>query len=62
MRAAFVAGGAAALAILALASLSPTPERPRAGVAEAPSFRVPIAAVAYSRDSLALALADRVSH
>jgi hypothetical protein len=62
MRAALVAGVAAALALLALASLSPTTERPRASVAEAPSFRVPIAAVAYSRDPLALALADPVSH
>jgi hypothetical protein len=62
MRAAFVAGVAAALAILALASLSPTAQRPRASVAEATSFRVPIAAVAYSRDPLALASADSVSH
>ena len=55
MRAAFVAGGAAALAILALASLSPALERPRASVAEARSFRAPVAApVAYSRDPLAV--------
>jgi hypothetical protein len=62
MRAALVAAAAATLGLLALASLSPTAERPRAGVAEAPSFRVPIAAVAYSRDPLALALGDSVSH
>jgi hypothetical protein len=60
MRAALLAGVAAALVILALANLSPTAERLRAGVAEAPSFRVPTAAVVYSRDSLALA--NRVSH
>jgi hypothetical protein len=59
MRAALVAGVAAALAILALASLQPTAERPR--VAEATSFRVPMAALAYSRDPLALARADSVS-
>jgi hypothetical protein len=62
MRAACVAGVAAALAILAFASLSPTAQRPRASVAEATSFRVPIAAVAYSRDPVALASADSVSH
>jgi hypothetical protein len=61
-KAALVAGVAAALAILALANLSPTAQRPRATVAEATSFRVPIAApVAYSRDPLALARADSVS-
>jgi hypothetical protein len=38
MRAAFVAAAAATLGLLALASLSPTAERPRAGVAEAKSF------------------------
>ena len=60
MRAALVAGVAAALAILALAGLQPTAERPR--VAKATSFRVPMAApVAYSRDPLALAGADSVS-
>jgi hypothetical protein len=55
MRAALVAGVAAALALFALASLSPTAGRPRASVAEAPSFRAPIAApVAYSHDPLAV--------
>jgi len=37
MRAVLVAGVAAALALFALASLSPTAGRPRASVAEAPS-------------------------
>jgi len=62
MRAAFVAAAAAMLGLLALASLSPTAERPRASVAEATAFRVPIAApVAYSRDPRVLARADSVS-
>ena len=62
MRTVFVAGGAAALAISALANLSPTTERPRASVAEATAFRVPIAAsVAYSRYPLALARADSLN-
>ena len=43
----------AALALFALASLSPAP--PRASVAQMPPVRAPIAAsVAYSRDSLAV--------
>jgi len=62
MRAALVAGVAAALAVLALANLSPTAQRSRATVAEATPFRAPIVApVAYSRDPLALARADTVS-
>jgi hypothetical protein len=48
MRAALVAVGAAALALLALASLSPTAVGPRT-MATAPSFSAPIAArVAYA--------------
>ena len=62
MRAALVAAAAAALGLLALASLPPAAERPRGGVAEATSSRAPIAVpVAYSRDPLALARADSVS-
>jgi len=62
MRAAFVAAAAAALGLLALASLSPTAKQPRASVAEATSFRAPVAApVAYSRDPLAVARTDSVS-
>jgi hypothetical protein len=53
MRAAVVASVGAALALFALASLSPAP--PRASVAQMPPVRAPIAAsVAYSRDSLAV--------
>ena len=51
MRAAVVASVGAALALFALASLSPAP--PRASVAQMPPVRAPIAAsVAYPRDSL----------
>jgi hypothetical protein len=53
MRAAIVAAAATALGILALANLTSVP--PRAGVAQEPQLRAPIAAsVAYSRDSLAV--------
>ena len=62
MRATVVAGVAAAFAILALASLSPTAQRPRANVADPTSSPVPIAVVAYSRDPLAIARADNMSH
>jgi len=62
MRAALVAGVAAALAILALANLSPPTQRPRASLAAATSFRAPVGtSVAYSRDPLAVARADSVS-
>ena len=56
MRAGIVAGAAAALGLLALASLSPTAEvpRPRANVAQEPQFRVHIAAPAV-RDPVVLA-------
>ena len=56
MRAAVVAGAAAALGLLALASLPPTAEapRPRANVAQEPQFRVHIAAPAV-RDPVVLA-------
>jgi hypothetical protein len=51
MRAAVVVSVGAALALFALASLSPAP--PRASVAQMPPVRAPIAAsVAYPRDSL----------
>jgi len=61
MRSAAVASVGAALALFALASLSPAP--PRANVAQMPPVRAPIAAsVAYSRDYLAvLARADSVN-
>jgi hypothetical protein len=53
MRAAVMASVGAALALLALASLSPA--APRASVAQMPPVRAPIAAsVAYPRDSLAV--------
>ena len=53
IRAAVVASVGAALALFALASLSPAP--PRASVAQMPPVRASIAAsVAYSRDSLAV--------
>jgi hypothetical protein len=53
MRAAVMASVGAALALFALASLSPAP--PRASVAQMPPVRAPIAAsVAYPRDSLAV--------
>jgi hypothetical protein len=54
MRAALVAAMAAALGILALASLSLTGERPRASEAQEPQFRAHIAAPAM-RDPVALA-------
>jgi hypothetical protein len=56
MRATVVAAMAAALGILALASLSPTAEvpRPRANVAQEPQFRAHIAAPAV-RDPVVLA-------
>jgi hypothetical protein len=61
IRAAVVASVGAALALFALASLSPAP--PRASVAQMPPVRAPIAAsVAYPRDSLAvLSRADSLS-
>ena len=53
IRAAVVASVGAALALFALASLSPAP--PRASVAQMPPVRAPIAAsVAYPRDSFAV--------
>jgi len=53
MRAAVVASVGAALALFALASLSPAP--PHASVAQMPPVRAPIAVpVAHSRDSLAV--------
>jgi hypothetical protein len=53
MRAAIVAAAAAALGILALANLTSAPSR--AGVAQEPQLRAPIAAsVAYPRDSFAV--------
>jgi hypothetical protein len=53
IRAAVVASVGAALALFALASLTPAP--PRASVAQMPPVRAPIAAsVAYPRDSLAV--------
>jgi hypothetical protein len=62
MRAAFVAAAAAALAILALANLSPTAERYNAAMAEASHLRAPtLAPVAHSLDSIALARADSMS-
>ena len=60
MRAALVAAAAAAVGILALASLSPTGERPRASVSQQPQFRAPTAVLA-ARDPLALARADSVN-
>jgi hypothetical protein len=55
MRAAIVAAAATTLGILALANL--TSVQQRAGVAQQPQLRAPIAAsVAYSRDSLAVLL------
>jgi hypothetical protein len=59
MRDAIVAAVATALGILAMANLTSVP--PRAGVAQEPQLRAPIAAsVAYSRDSLAVLSTDRV--
>ena len=53
MRATVVAAIAAALGLLALASLSPTAERPYASLA--PSFRAPAAAqVVYTHEPLAV--------
>ena len=61
IRAAVVASVGAALALFAMASLSPAP--PRASVAQMPPVRAPLAAsVAYSRDYLAvLSRADSVN-
>ena len=56
-RAALVAGIGAALALSALASLSPAP--PRASMAEMPPFHAPKAAsIAYSYDPLLISRAD----
>jgi len=60
MRAAFVAGAAATLGLLALASLPPTAEWPRHGVVRAQLFRAPVTAPVV-HEPLALAHADNLT-
>lgn len=60
MRAAFVAGLAATLGLLALASLPPTADWPRRDVVQAQLFPAPDAAP-VGREPLALAQADNLT-
>jgi hypothetical protein len=61
MRAAVVAGATAALGLLALASLSATPEPPRAGVVQAAAFPGPIASANVVREPFALTRSDSLT-
>jgi hypothetical protein len=57
-RATLVAGIGAAIALSALASLSPAP--PHVSTAQTPPVRAPMAAVAYSHDPLVISRADNL--